>query len=73
MQNNRDSSVLRSLAIAFGDGLAFGAGMKLIQHGAAPSIGEAPSPFDLTPLIDRINEMEARIGNVERAPAPAPR
>jgi hypothetical protein len=69
MQNNRDSSVLRSLAIAFGDGLAFGVGMKLTQRGAAPSREEAPAAADITPLLDRLAEMEARIGEMERAPA----
>jgi hypothetical protein len=81
MQNNRDSSVLRSLAIAFGDGLAFGVGMKLTQRGATqnaptPSL-EAPLPADMTPLLDRLAEIEARLGKVERTPttaaaAPAP-
>jgi phage-related minor tail protein len=73
MQNNRDSSVLRSLAIAFGDGLAFGVGMKLTQRGATqdaptPSL-EAPLPADMTPLLDRLAEIEGRLGKVERAPA----
>jgi hypothetical protein len=73
MQNNRDSSVLRSLAIAFGDGLAFGVGMKLTQRGAAqnaptPSL-EAALPVDMTPLLDRVDQIEARLGKVERAPA----
>lgn len=68
MQNNRDSSVLRSLAIAFGDGLAFGVGVKLTQR-VAPSPEGATLPVDLTPLVDRLNEMEVRMGKVERAPA----
>jgi hypothetical protein len=74
MQNNRDSSVLRSLAIAFGDGLAFGVGMKLTQRGAAqsapaPPAEEASAAIEMQPLHDRLNEIEARIGKVERAPA----
>ena len=34
MQTSRDSSVWKSLAAAFGDGLAFGVGMKLSQNAA---------------------------------------
>jgi hypothetical protein len=69
MQNNRDSSILRSLAVAFGDGLAFGVGMKLTQGGGRG--GEAPasdlSPAaDLTPLLERLDAIEGRIGKVER-------
>src|ERR1700683_4296927 len=70
MQNNRDSSVLRSLAVAFGDGLAFGVGMKLTQAGGrgveAPAPQLAP-PADLTPLLGRLDAIEGRIGKVERA------
>lgn len=81
MQNNRDSSVLRSLAIAFGDGLAFGVGMKLTQRGATPNAPtpslEAPLPVDVAPLLDRLDQIEARLSKAERAPtasssAPAP-
>jgi uncharacterized coiled-coil protein SlyX len=82
MQNNRDSSVLRSLAVAFGDGLAFGVGMKLTQGGGrgveAPAPQLAP-PADLTPLLGRLDAIEGRIRKVERtaiapssAAAPAP-
>jgi hypothetical protein len=72
MQNNRDSSILRSLAVAFGDGLAFGVGMKLTQGGGRGA--EAPAPeitpaADLTPLLERLDAIEGRIGKVERAPA----
>jgi hypothetical protein len=70
MQNNRDSSVLRSLAVAFGDGLAFGVGMKLTQGGGrgveAPQPQLAP-PADLTPLLGRLDAIEGRIGRMERA------
>jgi len=38
MQSRGDSSILRSLAVAFGDGLAFGVGVKLSQN-AARQIG----------------------------------
>src|SRR5580704_16942056 len=38
MQSSSDSSIWRSLAVAFGDGLAFGVGVKLSQN-AARQIG----------------------------------
>ncbi|MGA3241358.1 MAG: hypothetical protein ABSG03_34280 [Bryobacteraceae bacterium] len=72
MQNNRDSSILRSLAVAFGDGVAFGVGMKLTQSGRgapAPSPEIAPQiapAADLTPLLERLDAIEGRIGEVER-------
>jgi hypothetical protein len=69
MQNNRDSSILRSLAVAFGDGLAFGVGMKLTQGGGrgvqAPAPDMAPAA-DLAPLLERLDAIEGRISKVER-------
>jgi hypothetical protein len=72
MQNNRDSSILRSLAVAFGDGLAFGVGMKLTQgsgRGVEAAVSETAPATDLTPLLERLDAIEGRIGKVERAPA----
>jgi hypothetical protein len=72
MQNNRDSSVLRSLAIAFGDGLAFGAGMKLTQGGAqnAGAGSRIPAPaLDTKPLLQRLEAIESRIGKAGQVPA----
>src|ERR1039458_7515550 len=43
MQSSRDSSVWKSLAVAFGDGLAFGVGVKLSQ-GAARHPETKPRP-----------------------------
>ena len=40
MDKSRDSSVLRSLAVAFGDGLAFGVGMKLTQTAAGKRVND---------------------------------
>jgi hypothetical protein len=72
MQSSRDSSVWRSLAVAFGDGLAFGVGMKLTQPAGRASV--ATKVPDLTPLAHRLEQMEQRmaeIGNVPPAlPAP---
>lgn len=60
MPNSRDS-VLRSLAVAFGDGLAFGAGMKLSQRTARSPVSASTQPVDLAPLLARIAEVEKRV------------
>lgn len=64
MENSRDSSVWRSLAVAFGDGLAFGVGMKLSQPGAA----KPAAPAD-TGVAARLDRIEHRVERIERAPA----
>ena len=67
MQSSRDSSLLRSLAVAFGDGVAFGVGMKLAQN---PAKKASPSASrDLVPLAGRVSEIERRIERMEKAPA----
>ena len=43
MKQSSDASLLKSLAIAFGDGLAFGVGMKIVQASASAR-SAAPSP-----------------------------
>ena len=65
MDSSRDSSVWRSLAVAFGDGLAFGVGMKLTQNTAAKP-GAPPSQSD---VAGRLTRMEQRL---ERIAAGAP-
>ena len=64
MDKSRDSSVLRSLAVAFGDGLAFGVGMKLTQNAAGKP--GAPAPSD---LAGRLARVEQHVELVERTPA----
>ncbi len=64
MDNSRDSSVWRSLAVAFGDGLAFGVGMKLSQN--APAKAGAPARPELS---NRLAAIEARMHRLEEAPA----
>src|SRR6266498_4433847 len=46
MKHEGDSSLLKSLAVAFGDGLAFGVGVKLAQASARKRVDpvEAPPP-----------------------------
>ena len=69
MQSSRDSSIWRSLAVAFGDGVAFGVGVKLAQGPNRPPAG-AP-PIELPPAADRLEQIDRRLSAVEKAPAPA--
>lgn len=73
MQNSRDLSLWRSLALAFGDGLAFGVGMKLSQNAVrSKHFKERPRQIDRTPpaamgsydnrvLEAVVNALEARL------------
>ncbi len=83
MASKGDSSVFRSLAVAFADGLAFGAGMKLTQQrtGATPALAAAPAnTSEIEPLVERLRHLEQRMSIAERhatlpavvASAPAP-
>jgi len=67
MESSSDSSVWRSLAVAFGDGLAFGVGMKLSQNAARKSERRAANVLD--PLASRMESVEQRLERMERAPA----
>jgi uncharacterized protein (UPF0335 family) len=62
MESSRDSSFWRSLAVAFGDGLAFGVGMKLSQNAARNSARQVPA-------ANRLEQIEERVERMERAPA----
>src|SRR5260370_17622785 len=56
MQNSRDSSVWRTLAVAFGDGLAFGVGVTLTRSAArlaATRSGTTELSPTITPLHHR--------------------
>jgi hypothetical protein len=66
MQNSRDPSLWRSLAVAFGDGVAFGVGMKITQN-AARKAG-TPAAHDPAPVTERLAEIEKRVAQMERAP-----
>ena len=74
MQVSRDSSIWRSLAVAFGDGLAFGVGMKLTQNAPART-GQAPAT-NPAPMAGRLEQLEHRLAHLEKtrlaAAAPAP-
>jgi len=71
-QSSGDSSLWRSLAVAFGDGLAFGVGMKLSQaakrQGAAP-LESGPSRTDASRLAERVEQLERSLKRLERAPS----
>ena len=68
MENARDSSMWRSIAVAFGDGLAFGVGMKLTQN-VSRQPGLAHSGANA--LADRYDRLEQRIDRLERTPIAA--
>ena len=59
MQNGREDSVWRALAVAFGDGLAFGVGMNLTQNAVRLAAGRARP--ELQPLAERVAAIEQRI------------
>jgi hypothetical protein len=59
MQNSRESSVWRTLAVAFGDGLAFGVGVTLTRN-AARLAATRSATHELRLVNDRITEIEQR-------------
>ncbi len=67
MQSSRDSSVWRTLAVAFGGGLA---GLTLTR-GAARLAARRPANHELLPLTERIGEIERRISEPRVAQARA--
>lgn len=71
MPPTRDSSVWRSLAVAFGDGLAFGVGMKLTHPGSVRPAATAPTlpQPEPMPVSDRLALIERRLAEAERLPA----
>jgi tetrahydromethanopterin S-methyltransferase subunit G len=70
MQSRSDHSVLRSLALSFGEGLAFSVGTKLIRNAARPS--SAIEAADFAPVAARLEQIEQRIAKVERPRDPQP-
>jgi uncharacterized coiled-coil protein SlyX/predicted negative regulator of RcsB-dependent stress response len=62
-------SVLKTLAISFGGGLALGAGMRLAQGSAK---GRSEPRVDLDPLLARLKNVESRIVVMESTGRVAP-
>src|ERR1019366_2022975 len=69
MQNSRDSSVWRTLAVAFGDGLAFGVGVTLTRTAARLAAARSATP-ELRPINTRTGEIEQRAGQARTAGMP---
>jgi len=66
MQNSRDSSVWRTLAVAFGDGRPFGAGIAS-QHSAERLATPGSATADRRPINDLLSEIERRIEHARAA------
>jgi hypothetical protein len=58
MHDTRDASIWKNLALAFGDGLAFGAGVNLSSNAAARLANSRP---EVRSLAERLNGIEQRI------------
>jgi hypothetical protein len=69
MQSSRDSSVWRTLAVAFGDGLAFGVGITLTRNAARLAAARSATP-ELRPINGWIGEVEQRRGEQTAAASP---
>ena len=70
MQQSRDSSVWRTLAVAFGDGLAFGVGVTLTRNAARLAAARSAASV-LRPVNGRTGEIEERGMEHPRQQAPA--
>ena len=70
MQSSRDSSVWRTLAVAFGDGLAFGVGVTLTRNAGRLAALQSASPESRS-LNQRIAELEERARRARAAALPA--
>jgi hypothetical protein len=57
MHGTRDDSIWKNLAMAFGDGLAFGVGVNLSQNAVRTNVSRA----DVRTMAERLNEIEQRI------------
>src|ERR1017187_1380302 len=68
MQNSRDSSVWRTLAVAFGDGLAFGVGVTLTRGAARLAVTKSSVP-EIRPANHWTREIEQRA--IEQRSQPA--
>jgi uncharacterized protein YktB (UPF0637 family) len=63
MEKSNQSSFLKSLALAFGDGLLFGVAMKLAQ---GPSKSREDGMTDLGPLAERLRKVEDHTQTIDK-------
>ena len=63
MYGTREGSIWKNLALAFGDGLAFGAGVNLSQNAAGRITHQGTN---MRSLSERLNEIENRIEHARR-------
>ncbi|HXM40362.1 MAG TPA: hypothetical protein VN924_03875 [Bryobacteraceae bacterium] len=63
MEKSSQSSFLKSLALAFGDGLLFGVAMKLAQ---GPSKAREDEMTDLGPLAERLRKVEDHTQTIDK-------
>src|SRR5580692_1707307 len=63
MEKSSQSSFLKSLALALGDGLLFGVAMKLAQ---GPSKAREDGMTDLGPLAERLRKVEDHTQTIDR-------
>ena len=63
MEKSSESSFLKSLALAFGDGLLFGVAMKLAQ---GPSKSREDEMTDLGPLAERLRKVEDHTETIDK-------
>lgn len=66
MQGMRDDSIWKNLALAFGDGIAFGVGVKISQDATARM---APQRSNVQELSARLAEIETRIDRARQSNA----
>ncbi len=63
MEKSSQSSFLKNLAVAFGDGLLFGVAMKLAQ---GPSKTREDTMTDLGPLAERLRKVDDHIQTIDK-------
>src|SRR5947208_16589718 len=67
MQSSGDSSLIRRLALSFGEGLVFSIGMKLTEDAIRPRQQTiAGPPPDLSLLADRLASIEERLQQLDK-------
>jgi hypothetical protein len=65
MQSSRDSSVWRTLAVAFGDGLAFGVGVALTRNAAQLAAARSATPELRPGATDKLPEPDVMLTAID--------